>query len=200
MSDFNIRSYRSSDKDLVYSICLKTGESGKDATHLFNDPLVLGHIYAGPYMKYEPQSVFILNDNKGVCGYIMGTMNSNQFYNWMDKEWFPAIRTNYVQPTGDPLKWNRTEKTTSILFQPLKKKLFKDFPAHLHIDLLPRAQGKGQGKIMMDHFISHLKRNSITGVHLELGAKNDRAFNFYSKYGMAELERDDDSIFMGLYI
>ena len=71
MSDFNIRSYRSSDKDLVYSICLKTGESGKDATHLFNDPLVLGHIYAGPYMKYEPQSVFILNDNKGVCGYII---------------------------------------------------------------------------------------------------------------------------------
>ena len=37
MSDFNIRSYRSSDKDLVYSICLKTGESGKDATFFITD-------------------------------------------------------------------------------------------------------------------------------------------------------------------
>ena len=95
---------------------------------------------------------------------------------------------------------NSSEKTINILFQPMNNKLFTDFPAHLHIDLLPRAQGKGQGKLMMDHYILHLKKNNISGVHLELGITNERAFNFYSKYGMDELERDDDSIYMGLYI
>ena len=200
MSDFNIRSYNSADKDHVYNICLQTGESGKDATHLFTDPLVLGHIYAGPYIEYEPQSVFILNDENGLCGYIMGTMNSNAFYDWMYKDWFPAIRNNYNQPTGEPSKWNRTEKTVNVLFQPMSKKLFKDYPAHLHIDLLPRAQGQGQGKLMMDHYISHLKKNNIKGVHLELSITNKRAFSFYRKYGMDELEQDDDSIYMGLYI
>jgi GNAT superfamily N-acetyltransferase len=200
MSDFNIRSYHSSDNDQVYNICLQTGDSGKDATKLFNDPLVLGHIYAGPYMEYEPQSVFILNDDSGICGYILGTMNSNAFYDWMNKDWFPVIRKDYNQPIGESSTWSRTEKTINILFQPMNNKLFTDFPAHLHIDLLPRAQGKGQGTLMMDHYILHLKKNNISGVHLELGITNERAFNFYSKYGMDELERDDDSIYMGLYI
>jgi hypothetical protein len=200
MSDFNIRSYHSSDNDQVYNICLQTGDSGKDATKLFNDPVVLGHIYAGPYMEYEPQSVFILNDDSGICGYILGTMNSNAFYDWMNKDWLPVIRKNYNQPIGESSTWSRTEKTINILFQPMNNKLFTDFPAHLHIDLLPRAQGKGQGTLMMDHYILHLKKNNISGVHLELGITNERAFNFYSKYGMDELERDDDSIYMGLYI
>ena len=71
---------------------------------------------------------------------------------------------------------------------------------HLHIDLLPIAQGKGQGKLMMDHYITHLRNNHVTGVHLGLSIANNRAFNFYKKYGMHELERDEDSIFMGLHI
>ena len=45
-----------------------------------------------------------------------------------------------------------------------------------------------------------LKKNNIKGVHLELSITNKRAFNFYKRYGMSELERDDDSIFMGLHI
>jgi len=200
MSEFNIRSYQSGDRDAVYDICLKTGDSGKDASHQFTDPLVLGHIYAGPYMKYEPQSVFILSDENNLSGYIMGTMNSKAFYKWMNKEWLPILRNAYSEPSGDPSKWSRTEKTINIFFTEMNKKLFEEFPAHLHIDLLPIAQGKGQGKLMMDHYIAHLENNDIKGVHLELSITNKRAFNFYKRYGMSELERDDDSIFMGLQI
>lgn len=200
MPDFNIRSYQSGDRDAVYDICLKTGDSGKDASHQFTDPLALGHIYAGPYMEYEPQSVFILNNGKNITGYIMGTMNSKEFYDWMYNEWFQLFRNTYSQPSGDPKKWSRTEKTINIFFTEMNKKLFEEFPAHLHIDLLPIAQGKGQGKLMMDHYIAHLDNNDIKGVHLELSIANKRAFNFYKTYGMSELERDDDSIFMGLQI
>ena len=200
MPDFNIRSYQSGDRDAVYDICLKTGDSGKDASNQFTDPLALGHIYAGPYMEYEPQSVFILNNGKNLSGYIMGTMDSKAFYDWMYNEWFQLLRNTYTQPSGDPSRWSRTEKTINIFFTEMNKKLFEEFPAHLHIDLLPIAQGKGQGKLMMDHYISHLVNNDIKGVHLELSITNKRAFNFYKRYGMSELERDDDSIFMGLHI
>lgn len=57
---FKIRSYQSRDLNRVYDICLKTGDSGKDATKLFDDPRLLGHIYAGPYVTLEPESSFIL--------------------------------------------------------------------------------------------------------------------------------------------
>ena len=200
MADFSIRSYKSADTSAVYEICLKTGNSGQDATHLFSDPLVLGHIYVGPYMEFEPQSVFILEDDQGPCGYIMGVLDSQTYYQWMHSEWLPKIRVDYKKPTGDPDTWNETEKITNLLFQPELQRLFPGFPAHLHIDLLSRAQGKGQGKLMMDRFIDYLRYNKISGVHLELSSKNDRAFSFYRKYGMQELDRNNESIFMGFYL
>ena len=200
MADFSIRSYKSSDTSAVYEICLKTGNSGQDATHLFSDPLVLGHIYVGPYMEFEPQSVFILEDDQGPCGYIMGVLDSQTYYQWMHSEWLPKIRVDYKKPTGNPDIWDETEKITNLLFHPESQRLLPDFPAHLHIDLLSGAQGKGQGKLMMDRFIDYLRYNKIPGVHLELSSKNDRAFNFYRKYGMQELDRDNESIIMGYYL
>ncbi len=200
MADFSIRSYKSADTSAVYEICLKTGNSGQDATHLFSDPLVLGHIYVGPYMEFEPQSVFILEDDQGPCGYIMGVLDSQTYYQWMHSEWLPKIRVDYKKPTGNPDTWDETEKITNLLFHPVSQRLLPDFPAHLHIDLLSRAQGKGQGKLMMDRFIDYLRYNKIPGVHLELSSSNDRAFNFYRKYGMQELDRDNESIIMGYYL
>ena len=200
MADFSIRSYKSADTSAVYEICLKTGNSGQDATHLFSDPLVLGHIYVGPYMEFEPQSVFILEDDQGPCGYIMGVLDSQTYYQWMHSEWLPKIRVNYKKPTGNPDTWDETAKITDLLFHPVSQRLLPDYPAHLHIDLLSRAQGKGQGKLLMDRFIDYLKYNKIPGLHLELSSNNDRAFNFYRKYGMQELDRDNESIIMGYYL
>ena len=200
MPDFSIRSYKSADTSAVYEICLKTGNSGQDATHLFSDPLVLGHIYVGPYMEFEPQSVFILEDDQGPCGYIMGVLDSQTYYQWMHSEWLPKIRVNYKKPTGNPNTWDETEKITDLLFHPVAQRLLADYPAHLHIDLLSRAQGKGQGKLLMDRFIGYLKYNKIPGLHLELSSNNDRAFNFYRKYGIEELDRDNESIIMGYHL
>jgi len=200
MPDFSIRSYKSADTSAVYEICLKTGNSGQDATHLFSDPLVLGHIYVGPYMEFEPQSVFILEDDQGLCGYIMGVLDSQTYYQWMHSEWLPKIRVNYKKPTGNPDTWDETEKITDLLFHPVSQRLLPDYPAHLHIDLLSRAQGKGQGKLMMDRFIDYLRYNKIPGLHLDLSSRNDRAFNFYRKYGMEELDRDKESIIMGYHL
>ena len=200
MPDFSIRSYKSADTSAVYEICLKTGNSGQDATHLFSDPLVLGHIYVGPYMEFEPQSVFILEDDQGPCGYIMGVLDSQTYYQWMHSEWLPKIRVDYKKPTGNPDTWDETEKITDLLFHPVSQRLLPDYPAHLHIDLLSRAQGKGQGKLLMDRFIDYLKYNKIPGLHLELSSNNDRAFNFYRKYGIEELDRDNESIIMGYHL
>ena len=200
MSDFSIRSYKSADTSAVYEICLKTGNSGQDATNLFSDPLVLGHIYVGPYMEFEPQSVFILEDDQGPCGYIMGVLDSQTYYQWMHSEWLPKIRVNYKKPTGNPDTWDESAKITDLLFHPVSQRLLPDYPAHLHIDLLSRAQGKGQGKLLMDRFIDYLKYNKIPGLHLELSSNNDRAFNFYRKYGIEELDRDNESIIMGYHL
>src|SRR5665213_4601378 len=42
----DIRPYRADDLAALYEICLKTGDSGKDATALYDDPKLIGHVYA----------------------------------------------------------------------------------------------------------------------------------------------------------
>ena len=85
--------------DLVYEICLKTGNSGAGAEHIHNDPMVLGHVYAGPYINLEPESAFLLEDEMGVCGYIIGALDTLSFFNKIKSDWLPELQKQYSDPT-----------------------------------------------------------------------------------------------------
>jgi len=195
---YQIRPYNTSDHDTVYEICLKTGNSGKSAEHLHDDPMILGHIYAGSYITLEPESAFLLEDEMGVCGYIIGALNTQSFFNKVKSDWLPDIRKQYTDPSESSKPWNKDEECIHLLFHPEIPLDLPDYPSHLHIDLLPRAQGKGLGRKMMDHFMNNLKERGSKGLHLGLGIENHRAFKFYKKYGMKELKRNSDTIFMGI--
>ena len=195
---YQIRPYNTSDHDTVYEICLKTGNSGKGAEHLHDDPMILGHIYAGPYITLEPESAFVLEDEMGVCGYIIGALNTQSFFNKVKSDWLPDVRKQYTDPSESSKPWNKDEECIHLLFHPEIPLDLPDYPSHLHIDLLPRAQGKGLGRKMMDHFMTNIKKRGSVGLHLGLGIENHRAFKFYKKYGMKELKRNSDTIFMGI--
>mgnify|MGYP000038226775 FL=1 len=195
---FKIRPYEESDHDMVYEICLKTGNSGKGAEHLHVDPLILGHIYAGPYITLEPESAFILEDEKGSCGYIIGALDTQLFFNKLKSDWLPNLQKKYKDPTEDSKPWNKDEKCIHLLFHPEIPLDLPDYPSHLHINLLTRARGQGLGKKMMDYFINKLKERGSKGLHLGLGIKNYPAYTFYIKYGMIELKRNSDTIYMGI--
>ena len=61
-----IRAYQPSDLDALYDICLDTGNGGLGARHLFDDPRLLGHAYVGPYVAFEPDLAFVVEDDHGV--------------------------------------------------------------------------------------------------------------------------------------
>jgi len=80
---FLINPYTQENHDIVYDICVKTADNGDDASHLHEDPKLIGHYFAGPYINLEPDSAFILNDENGPCGYIIGALDSASFYKKM---------------------------------------------------------------------------------------------------------------------
>ena len=49
------RSARSEDEDALYAISLATGDAGQDATPLYNDGRMVGHIYSVPYLYSLPR-------------------------------------------------------------------------------------------------------------------------------------------------
>jgi ribosomal protein S18 acetylase RimI-like enzyme len=197
--DFKIRRCKTRDEPAVYEVCLKTGDAGNDATQLHDDPRALGHIYVGPYMKLEPEFAFVLEDHLGVCGYVLGALDSVKFYQAYLNEWLPPIRVQHPEPTGNPATWTPTEKIYYEYYHPdiFYPQPINKYPSHMHIDLLSRAQGQGWGTRMVGTLVDELKRKGSPGVHLAMNAVNYRAYGFYQKLGFHQLARLCDTIYLG---
>lgn len=199
---FTIRPARESDRDALYRICLETGDSGADGTHLYADPLILGHVYAGPYLAHAPGFAFVLEDEQGVCGYVIGALDSRQFEDTLEREWWPALRAQYPDPLEIPRE-RRTpdQRMMHLIHHPNRTpdELLTEYPAHLHIDLLPRGQGGGNGKRLMHALLQALRDAGATGVHLGVGGRNVKAQGFYHHLGFTDLKRfPDGGAVMGL--
>jgi len=54
---------------------------------------------------------------------------------------------------------------------------------------LPRAQGCGYGRRMIEQVMNTLRRRPSRGVHLGVSERNTRAIGFYQRLGFHELIR-----------
>ncbi len=203
-SRWNIRPYRPSDLDSLYEICLRTAASGEDGSELYrHSPRAVGDHYAAPYAAHSPELCLVLEDGAGVCGYVLGVADTAVFEEWLEQHWFPLMRDRYTWPEGDPADFTAAERLIRRFFQPVPREsrlLLADYPAHLHIDLLPRAQGRGFGRGLMEEFLELLGGRGVGGVHLGLGLRNHRALAFYERLGFEVLEKRGDpphSLLMG---
>ena len=194
---FNIRTYHPSDLSSLYRICLLTGKSGKDASELYTDPDLLGQFYAAPYAVLEPDLCFILTNSGKPCGYILGTRDSTAFYKRCESEWFPLVRQRY--PLHDSNDNSPDARIIRLIHGGHKvNEDLKSYPAHLHIDLLPEAQGQGSGHKLTDKFISKLRELEVPALHLQVGKSNTGAIKFYERTGLKRIKEYEKSIAFGI--
>ncbi|NMO56738.1 GNAT family N-acetyltransferase [Actinoplanes sp. TBRC 11911] len=183
-----IRPYGKQDLDAVYDICVRTGDNGLDARGHFSSDTLLGDVYAAPYVTLEPEHAHILDDGTGrAVGYIIGTADTERFVRRFRAEWLPVVAGRH--PEGDPrdagLLWR--------LHHPEQPTL-PEYPAHLHIDLLPEAQGRGFGRRLMEAFLSGLRAAGVGGVHLGVSPDNKPARAFYDRLGFTPLDESGTTL------
>ena len=201
--EFKIRKATPADREAAYWVCLKTGDHGDDGEALFTeDPDALARIYVGPYLEYEPDLALVLEDNEGVCGYCLGAMDSRQLYDRYEQEWRPELTQDFPDPNGDPSRWTPLEQVYHLYHHPdyYSPEPYDLYPSQLHIDLVPRAQGRGLGRRMIDEVAFKIAAKGSPGVHLGMSAKNDRAHRFYLKLGFEELARDGSGENQAIYL
>jgi ribosomal protein S18 acetylase RimI-like enzyme len=186
-----IRPYRPSDLDDLYRICLATGDAGADASNLYRDPQLVGHLYAAPYGVLSPDTAFVVEDDQGVGGYIVGALDTRAFSARQEAEWWPRLRPRYLDPSETPHQdWNADQRGAYLIHHPFPapRRVVEPFPSHLHINLLPRLQGQDLGRRLIDLMLETLRAKGSRGVHLGVNSANARAIRFYLAYGLDRLD------------
>ena len=169
----SIRKYEEKDFDGVRFACLNsegeaiTGNLGEFILHTFCDY----------YIEKEPENCFVLDDDGKAVGYIICTENYDRYKEIFDREYLPLNK-----PLGEEnYKW-ACESTI------LQNKYKEEYPAHLHIDILPEYHRQGWGGKLLTTLFDHLRSKGIKGVMLTAGTGNVNAGKFYAKYGFEQLE------------
>ncbi|MEU8671266.1 GNAT family N-acetyltransferase [Streptomyces anulatus] len=194
-----LRPYRPEDREALFDICVRTGHQGGDARHLYADPGLLPNIFAAPYAVLEPELAFVVEDGGRAVGYILGTADTASFVDRYRAEWLPGLAEHYPAPVREPA--TPTEQMTALMHDPERMILpeLADYPAHLHIDLLPTHQRSGHGRRLMDAFLDALHEQGVKAVHLGMLSANTGARAFYDRVGFHEIAvpGDDDVTYLG---
>lgn len=169
----SIRKYNEKDYDDVRYVCLNC--DGEALTGTGAKFLLL--TYCDYYIENEPDNCFVLDDDGRTVGYILCAENFDNFYEKFRAHYLPALI-----PLGESR--HQWAKNSVVLHEKYKD----EFPAHLHVDLLPDYQRQGWGTRLMNVLFEQLREKGVTGVMLTAGISNEAGKNFYRKHGFTEYE------------
>lgn len=186
-----IRPYRPADREALYDICMRTGNVGGDARGVFRDQELLPDLFAAPYVTLEPDLAFVVDDGDGAVGYVLGTSDTERYVRDLREKWLPEAALRHPLPGGEP--GTPDALMTEFLHSPesMIRTELADYPAHLHIDLLPGYQGRGYGRALLNTLFAALDKAGARRVHLVMETANTGARAFYDRMGFHEIAVPD---------
>jgi GNAT superfamily N-acetyltransferase len=166
---------------------------------MYVDDRLMGDIFAVPYVTLEPEHAHVLDDGTGATvGYVLGTADTARFVRRYRDEWLPDTAGRYPAPADPPV--TPTDMMLTLHLNPERMLVpeLAEYPAHLHIDLLPEWQGKGWGRGLMEAFLRGVHAAGAAKVHLGMVPTNVRARAFYDRLGFREIPvRDPGVLYLG---
>ena len=185
-----IRSFEAADLEACYAISLATGFEGRDASHLYRDPMLMGHLYVAPYALLEPALALVVEDRDGVAAFAVGTTDTVAWEERVEEEWWPSLRTRYGDPADvPPAERTPDQRRAFMIHHPEKTPaaVTAQFPAHLHMNLLPRLQRRGVGSKLLDIWLESAASAGAGDVHVGVNRANRGAVLFWASHRFREL-------------
>lgn len=169
-----IRPYESKDKENVRFVHLNSDGPCKSSKRGINFGLA---VYCDYYIEKEPENCFVaVDENDRAIGYIISTQDFDKFYPVFVNEYYTRIK-----------KWEFRRRKSALRSVIPHEKYKEEYPAHLHIDVLPEYQRMGLGHKMTDALLAHLKEKGVKGIMLTTWIRNEKGRGFYDKYGFTLL-------------
>lgn len=188
MRDYSIRNAGPEDWSAITDICVRTADKGQDGRRCFSDHEYPGLLWALPYLAVEPEQAFVLTHSTDVVGYAVGTVDTKVFAQKLEDKWWQPVRERISKAravTPDD------HYVFGYIAQPetMPAEIVARYPAHLHVNRLPQAQGHGRGTRLLETLLGSLAAGGATGVYLGVNHLNEPVAAFYRKLGFAEIAR-----------
>lgn len=175
----------------LFRISLATGHFGADASGLYSDPTLMGLIYSAPYAALAPSLVVLAVDGEGVAGFAAGVADTAAWEDDLERSWWPRLRPKYPDPDLiPPTERTQDQRRHHMIHHPSRVPgdISQAYPAHLHLNLLPRVQGRGLGLQLFTAWLDAVAPYSPAGVHVGVNRQNTKATRFWTRCGFKALE------------
>ncbi|KAM8899126.1 protein O-GlcNAcase [Spinachia spinachia] len=190
---YNIRPYHSKDKLEMYRMVRQLhlrNQGGQESSVAHPD--IVGDRCFGPCLALCPEYCFILEDELGVCGCVLGILDVRSFAKRCQANWMPAMRDKY------PHKGGNTHHNTQELIKLMEEdqgeypdSLLYHFPSQLRLDALPELVDVSVSRTLLTALLTALKANGSPGVFCEVQPTDRQRLEFLTKLGFLEILRGE---------
>lgn len=197
----HLRSFRPGDEPALAEICLRTADTGSDATGILDDDDIWAAVFVLPYVARHPELAAVVETDDGrVAGYAVATGDTDGFEEWFQHQWWPRFAQRWPAPVGAAATRQDSVLAYAYGRRPGVEPFARHYPAHLHIDLLPELQGQGWGRRLIEALRDRLRAAGVPGVHLVAAGTNAGAIAFYERLGFTRLDAPADVAAFGMLL
>jgi ribosomal protein S18 acetylase RimI-like enzyme len=182
-----VRRYRTGDRAQVRRICHATGYMGEPADWMWRDVESFADLFTAYYTDAEPESALVAELDGVVAGYLLGCVDSRHAWNPATIFGRHFVRRGIgFRPGTAGVVWR---SFGDVVVDGVRRRLppvtlyDDEWPAHLHIDLLPSIRGRGVGATLMRTWLDHLQGSGVPGCYLETLGENHGAIAFFESVG-----------------
>ncbi|KAM9366035.1 protein O-GlcNAcase isoform 1-T1 [Pholidichthys leucotaenia] len=201
---YSIRPYFPKDEGAVYKICKEMYCEGmEDVPFSEDDPDLIGDRLVGGLLTLSSDYGFVLEDDDGICGYAVGTVDVKPFIKKCKLSWIPFMQEKYHKPDCEKALTEAEKMMLSFHEEEdgLPDSFLSNFPSLIKVDIHASVTDPSVAKSMMGCLLSSLKANGSRGAFCKVRQTDKRMLDFYSKLGCFEVARMEgfpkDVIIMG---
>lgn len=178
-------------------------EGMEDVPFSDEDPDLIGDRLVGGLLTLSSEYGFVLEDDEGICGYALGTVDVEPFIKKCKLSWIPFMQEKYHKPDCQK---DLTEAEKMMLSfheeeEGLPDSFHSNFPSLIKVDIHAKVTDPSVAKSMMGCLLSSLKANGSHGAFCKVRQTDKRMLDFYSKLGCFEVAKMEgfpkDVIIMG---
>ena len=171
-----IRKFEEKDRNIIRKICMDTGKKSFQKSEKKRNFIAL--MWIDYYMDFEPDNIFVADDDGTACGYVLCSTNRELFNNKMKEVYIPKVKKISF------LLWLFSKITVKTSY-----KLDGKFGGGFHINIDDAHQGLKLGPKLLTTMGVHLKNKGLRYMYLVTANRKTRGYGFYKHFGFDEVGR-----------